>query len=186
MAIFRLNLPLIKSRVIAGVGDLVDPKSIRAAFNSIADWSRRVGSQLNDFRDLLPVDYSSWTPEFTNLDVEDGILTGRSYKIGRLAVIEFSLTFGSATAVTGDITITNVPYGTIQTIYTATCQLVDDGTATHVGLLGQAAAGVGMLVRRQVVSGANVIVGVCGATAPFTWVADDRITGKAVYLTDSD
>lgn len=58
MHFIRLNLPFIKSRAVQGVGDLVDPASIRAAFASVADWTRRIGSQFNDLeRSLTPVSF---------------------------------------------------------------------------------------------------------------------------------
>lgn len=129
--------------------------------------------------------YTSWTPTFTGLTTTSGTLTGRYYKAGKLVTVEFQFVFGASSAVTGDVIVTNLPYQPLTTGYVTTAALVDTGTATHTGSLGLVGSSSSMLVRRQVVSGSNIVVSLLSSTTPFTWTTGDIIQVRATYITAS-
>lgn len=124
-----------------------------------------------------------WTPAWTNLTVGNGTVVASFIKIGKLVFCRVSIVFGTTTVVSGDIQfslpITRAAYAGaalltplgVARLYDASGAIVLPGDVITVNTTTSA-------VRSHVVSGSNVVQGLCSATAPFTWATTDEIIAQ--------
>ena len=124
--------------------------------------------------------YTSFTPTWTGLTLGNGTQNFRYVRLGKFVHIVGQLTFGSTTAVTGNVyfndpVTSNQPSVTV----TGTAWLVDSGGGNVVGIVLQ---GSGI----QIIQTTNVAGTYPGntaftATVPFTWSVNDQINVNIVY-----
>jgi len=127
-----------------------------------------------------------FTPNFPDgVTLGNGTVDGSYWREGQFMMGYASLTLGSTTAITGGITFeipdgelidTNVALSAFgSTTVLGDCQLVDNGTASHTGVLGYNATNKLVLNTLQT-SGSDVVKTGINATTPFTWANTDIIT----------
>ena len=128
---------------------------------------------------LFPV--NAWTPVFTNLNVGNGLLSGRYIKIARLVVFDGQLIFGSATSVSGGVSIA-LPvaadsYGAITVIGKTRYRDVSTGSAAQLGVVQNTGS-----LNVTSTSGVYATNATVDTTIPFTWAVNDELSFSGAYF----
>jgi hypothetical protein len=123
---------------------------------------------------------TSFTPSFTNLTLGNGSVAGEYQRIGNHVFVYIGVSFGSTTAITGDVRFA-LPVGTNkQPYFNGTIYYVESGVQALAGsieLFGGSA-----YFRLTNTSGTwSVINWDLNATRPFTWGTNDLIAGYFYY-----
>lgn len=128
------------------------------------------------------VAWTTWSPTYTNLTVGNGTVTARYVQIEKTIHAYYSLTFGSTSAVSGDVGV-SLPVAASASYIAATAPVgtamfLDSGTARYNGTVSIAATG--FLVRAEDVA-TYVRQKTLSSTAPFVWTTSDVLAFSATY-----
>lgn len=112
----------------------------------------------------------SWTPTWSGLTVGNGTLSANWKLVAGLFCWRLRLVFGSTTAVSGPVLVTNLPHS-----------LGVAGMAVGGGLLNDASASANRRVASCLLDSATAFAiffdgGSVQSTQPFTWAVDDQIS----------
>jgi hypothetical protein len=130
-----------------------------------------------------PLTSTTYTPTFGNFTLGNGTVTAKYTKVGKIIVDEIWITFGSTTAVTGEIVV-NLPAASLTTNGSTICghvSLIDSGNAWYSGVAfiqGSSA----IRISAQTANGTYVGTTATSATVPFTWGVSDEIHINTVRL----
>lgn len=124
----------------------------------------------------------SFTPTWSNLTVGNASTNAATWtKIGNQVVVNFSLVFGSTTAITGTgVGITNLPFTVGGTSY-AVGNLLDIGTENYVALIAAGVSTTTANILAQNSGGSYLTQASITSTVPHTWATSDQIVGTIVY-----
>jgi hypothetical protein len=119
--------------------------------------------------------WTGFTPTWTNVTVGNAVNEGAYCKIGKVVFVKVTFKFGSTTAFTSNVQLTNPIAGAnLGQGYQGGMILLDAGTAYYVGMSGVNLVSTDLLV--QNVAGTYPIsAGFVNATTPFTWTTNDEI-----------
>jgi hypothetical protein len=155
-------------------GDFIAP--LNAHLQTLAETTQEA------LDERAPAVSTTYTPTFTGLTLGNGTVSARYSKVGNIIVDEIVVTFGSTTAVTGNVIIggmqaalTNSPF------YTGFANLHDAGSTFFVGTVRQEST-TSVAVAAQLASGTYVTAATLSATVPHTWAVNDQIIVKTVRL----
>ncbi len=130
--------------------------------------------------------FQDWTPTYANLTVGNGTVVARYAHIGSLVYCWYELTFGSTSAISGDVTVSlpvapSASYSSNEN--TVGHALFRDATGSR--LTGVAHISTGSVVRLRVNNsgGTYLSESALSATIPFTWTTSDVLYWQAVYET---
>jgi hypothetical protein len=128
--------------------------------------------------------WQTYTPTLAGLTPGNGVLTARSFRRGKLCVVDLSFTLGTTSAVTGSLVVP-LPYtGIAPTAGTAVVGIAlfrdASPSANAAGVARQTAATTVDLLP-QTVSGSNVVLTPASSTVPFTWTTSDYFTTRFEY-----
>jgi hypothetical protein len=133
-------------------------------------------------------DGSGWTtfvPTWSNLTVGNGVYSYAKFKIiGKTVSVSVRFTFGSTSAITGDLQISlpteiqRFDVSTPANLY----GIFADGPDIYPCVISTSATIRGRFLIRAISSAGTYAVRVgTSSTIPFTWAADDRIDFSAIY-----
>ena len=129
------------------------------------------------------VNWSDWSPTYTNLTIGNGTVVARYIQIGDTVHVTYSLTFGTTTSITGTPTISmpvtansTTPNDTI----IGSANLREVGTALRLGAVYKASTTT-FGVYAQTASSSYVRLANLSSTVPFTWGDTDYIRFTATY-----
>lgn len=129
--------------------------------------------------------FDTFTPTFTNLTLGNGTSNGKYKRVGPIAIVEAIIVFGTTTAITGALTLNNLPIANVagsiqnhgQNVYfDSSIGFTYNGgnqpatTTSTIPLVPQAPAGGGSLFNVNVT-----------ATVPFTWAVSDQLYVFLIY-----
>jgi hypothetical protein len=127
----------------------------------------------------------TFTPTWQNLTVGDAPTnTGFWVKIGAQVTVGVHLVFGSTTAVTGNVSVTNLPFTADRRAF-GTGNLLDAGTDNFVARTQASESSTSLFFNAQDASGTYLKPTNLSATIPHTWAVTDEIRGNCVYTTAS-
>ncbi len=148
--------------------------------NDLADAINQIEAALG----ILPAALQTWTPTYGNLTVGNGTVVAQWAQIGRLVAVFFTLTFGSTTAISGNVTLTPPVTPATSTANSARGLAImndDDGGATG-RKIGFARVTTTVIVPHAIdTSGAYAASVNLSSTVPFTWATDDVLMVQALY-----
>ena len=155
-------------------GDFIAP--LNAHLQTLAETTQEA------LDDRAPAEATSYTPTFTGLTLGNGTVSAKYNKIGNVIVDEIVITFGSTTAVTGNVVIggmqaalTNSPF------FTGFANLHDAGATYYIGIVRQEST-TSVNVNAQLANATYLNVAKLSATVPHTWATNDQIIVKTVRL----
>ena len=126
--------------------------------------------------------WSSYTPTFTNLTLGNGTLVAKYIQLGKLVTVEFELTFGSTTSITGvpeiSLPVTGSAFFTNVPAFSGFLLFGDAGIGSFTGATD---VGTTATFRRLAVVGGNVERANVTSTSPFTFGTNDGIGGRFYY-----
>ena len=129
----------------------------------------------------------NWTPTWSGLTVGDGLLIkGRYCIVGKILLGEVHFQLGSTSAVTGDISITNLPVAYDGYIagnpVCGTLGVRDNSPGlSYAGVCTFTNNTTSILLRCLNVNGTWITIGASSATAPFTWAVNDSLVARFWY-----
>lgn len=131
--------------------------------------------------DRAPSALTTYTPTFTGLTLGNGTVTAKYCKVGGVIVDEIVITFGSTTAITGEVYINGLQASNNTTQWTQ-CGAANlyNGTSYLGVALTNSATSVRILAQNA--SGTFVSWHGLSATAPFTWATGNKIIVNTVRL----
>ena len=146
-----------------------------------AFWNSNVRDNLAELANLADgTTWETWTPASrTGLTVGNGTETARYVRVGRLVAISYLFTFGSTSAITGDVNI-NLPFNNART-HPFACLLTDSGTLDYWGAC--LVANNNLAIRACNSAGTYLSQAALSSTIPFTWGTNDVIAIAGVYET---
>lgn len=125
--------------------------------------------------------WTSWTPTWTNLTVNNGTVSALYARASRLITWKLKLTFGSTTSVSGGIRFElPVAAATGVEFDNSFGTFVDASSSRHLAM-SQFISTTVIQVNGMTVSGSNVIQIATTASVPFTWTTSDQIYFSGVY-----
>lgn len=120
----------------------------------------------------------TWAPQFTNLTVGNGTLSGLYRLENRSCKYQWVLVWGSTTSISGGVSHT-LPFTRTQftslVVPAGPVRLVDTGTATFAGMTNFNASTTANL-QAQNAAGTHLTQVALSSTVPHTWAATDEIT----------
>jgi hypothetical protein len=127
---------------------------------------------------------ASYTPTFSGLTVGNGLVVAKYSKIGSIVVDEIEITFGTTTAMTGGLQVTNLPIASLSSNQSKSCGTVIFDDANGNDVLGTAISFSpnSLRIRTNTISGSVPILNFTTANSPFTWAAGDKIFISTVRL----
>jgi hypothetical protein len=127
---------------------------------------------------------TSFTPTWSGLTVGNGTLNDAKYvRVQNLVYAQVTFTFGSTSAVTGNIFI-SPPVATSNGSQNAVgVGLMADVSTGAIYTTISSLAGGGIQTLATVTSGAYATFAQASATVPFTWATGDVLTFNALYRT---
>lgn len=128
------------------------------------------------------VEWTSWTPSFTNITQGNGTVIARYARIGNTVNGYFRLTWGSTTSFSADPTfqVPVTPNGNTNGQYVGTGRLLDTGTANYF-VIGEMNTTFGITIKTLNVGGTYPTITAISGTVPFTFTANDDVLIKFVY-----
>ena len=144
---------------MATLGTFVDGVDLSAAeLNAIGTWT-------------------TFTPSWNNLTVGNGTNLGRYVQLNDLIIVNYELTFGTTTSVTGNVGV-SCPSGlTPVRVSSLSVVMEDSGTRYYPG----SAVNIATLGRFELIHGESGNQGLMNSTNPFTWVTGDDIVITGAY-----
>jgi hypothetical protein len=154
-------------------------------------------SHLNDTDELQYYDGSAWvpilsagsgiafTPTWTNLTVGNGVYNRSHYTItGKTAILAIDFSFGSTTAVTGNLVLelpAELTFAASTKTGVVEGSFLDSNTNARYLAMNRQATTNEIVIRSTVVSGTRIVEASISSTTPFTWTTDDRILIGATF-----
>jgi hypothetical protein len=131
---------------------------------------------------ILAEPSQAWTPTLAGLTVGNGTWSAFTHRSDGWIDLEASFTFGTTSAITGDLILTLPVNGALSTPDLWTVQFRDDNVATQFLGVADFDNSVSTVRLRAVAAGGTYASSVaCSATIPFTWTTSDRIFLAARY-----
>jgi hypothetical protein len=125
--------------------------------------------------------WTSYTPTYVNMSVGNGTVVSKYKQIGKTVFVQYSLTFGSTTSITGTPTI-SLPVSAANTQYSflGIVRFFDSGVANYAGTNSLESSTT--ITPGLFTTGGNY-AGYAGmnATTPFTWGTNDVLQYNFVY-----
>jgi hypothetical protein len=130
-----------------------------------------------------PQTSTTYTPTFTGLTLGNGTISAVYTKTGNVIVDKITITFGSTTAVTGDVVISDLQTAayTANGTVCGNALLHDSGTAYYKGSVRQASA-TSVQVLAESAGGSYVLLTGLTSAIPHTWAIADQIIISTVRL----
>jgi hypothetical protein len=125
------------------------------------------------------LDWTAFTPTFTNLTLGNGTVSFAHCKIGKTVHIRYSVTLGSTSSV-GTSAAFNLPFnngGMPTTVYPSL--FLDSGSAFYTGFVFLASNSANFYLQNT--GGAYSTTGAVTAGTPFTWAVNDFMSGTFTY-----
>lgn len=125
---------------------------------------------------IYETEWLTWSPQFTNLTVGNGTLTGY-YKINYdTAIYKWTLVFGSTTSISGSVTHT-LPFtrSGLTDIRPIGFVRLNDASASVIQGLPSFVSSTSAVIQQLTASGTYLTGGALSSTVPFTWTTSDEI-----------
>jgi hypothetical protein len=123
--------------------------------------------------------WTAWTPSRSGVTIGNGVEVARYMLVGKTCAINYRLTLGTTSSVSGDIQI-SLPFGEKTVLYPfgsfSGPSNVD--VASNITVVSTT-----MYLRAINVSGTYASTTNCSATIPFTWATGNTIQAAFVYET---
>ncbi len=133
---------------------------------------------------IVGLDWTTWTPTYTNLTIGNGTVVARYVQIGDTVIAYYDLTFGSTTTIDGTDPTISKPVAALagygSTVPFGSARLLDSGSADHVGSVREI-IGTNFNVQVDKVDGTYTVATAISATVPFTWTTNDKLVFIATY-----
>lgn len=130
-----------------------------------------------------PAVSTTYMPTLSGVTLGNGTVSARSTKIGAIIIDSIAITFGSTTAVTGEVTIGGMPTGMFIGQF-APCGNVsfhDSGVTINYGVATESSA-TSITVNAIGTGGSYATRATLSSTVPQTWSSGDQILIKTVRL----
>ena len=123
--------------------------------------------------------WTSFTPTWTNFTPGNASVTARYCKIGKVVDVFLQVTLGTTSAITGAVSITNLPTASNSSMMEIRGYITDAGVAGYVGGLEiyGATGYISCFLSNSTYVGAAVV----NTTTPFVWGNADSFTIQARY-----
>lgn len=122
----------------------------------------------------------AWSPTYGNLTVGNGTVVSRYIQIGQLVALEYSITFGSTSAIAGNVTIT-LPVAGSLTANAAIGQAIfnDASGGRATGIIRS--DGTNAVPHPLRADATYLTTNNLSSTVPFTWATGDILSFSAAY-----
>jgi hypothetical protein len=156
-------------------GDFIAP--LNAHLQALAETTQEA---LDERASTEPVSY---TPTFTGLTVGNGVVSASYAKAGALIVDQIVVTFGSTTAVTGDVAVAGLQpsASNVSSLISGNVLLHDNGTAFFAGVAIMSST-TSLRIQVQRPAGIYISLSNLSSTVPHTWAVGDRIVINIIRL----
>lgn len=166
-----LNLELNKP-------ELTDLISSTTHFNNNWDKLETVFGKINDIEDWALFSIA-WTASTTNPVLGNGTLSGRSIRVGSLAIVKFILIPGSTTTFgAGTYFFSGFPYAGFASLNDIGVILSFDSSAALLDV------GTSRFVTSTTIDMSSDTGALVSPTVPFTWATGDQLMGELYYQVD--
>lgn len=131
----------------------------------------------------IPETTITYTPTFTGLTIGNGSVIAKYNKVGAIIVDEIIITFGSTTAVTGNVTVLGLQPSLSAQAYMpcGNVSFNDSNSSLYFGtVVSTNATSIDLLPTYT--AGTYASRGALSATIPFTWGVADQILIRTVRL----
>ena len=129
-----------------------------------------------------PATVTTYNPTFTGLTLGNGTVSAKYCKVGGVIIDEIVITFGSTTAVTGEVVISGMQASSGSNPFIeGHVNLHDAGSTYYVGVARRHSA-TAITIHAQNTSSTYASVATLSATVPHTWAVSDQIIVKTVRL----
>jgi hypothetical protein len=128
----------------------------------------------SDLNAIVP-SLADYTPVHTAITVGNGVEIAKYAETGDLAIVQYTLVFGTTTAITGSALFGLPVPAARQSSLRAV--LIDSGTRNYVGAIRIVSPGA---VNGQVTH-SEATTGIATATSPFTWTTGDVLIVDGSY-----
>jgi hypothetical protein len=122
--------------------------------------------------------WTTWTPTWTNLTVGNGTTVARYVRIANTVTFNLQFTFGSTSAITGDVSATLPITPVVDTSVLA--RFLDSGTANFIGF-ARCGTGGSINILTPVANQTYLPYTILSSTVPFTWTTSDTLNAYGTY-----
>lgn len=124
---------------------------------------------------------TTFTPSWANLTVGNGTQSFKYVRVQNLVFVTGKITFGSTTAITGNVSLATPVTSSNQSDLSIVGQtyLVDAGAGNLLGIVAYFSNN--LYLQNMVVNGVFPQPDTFSATSPFTWAVNDQIIVQATY-----
>ena len=125
-----------------------------------------------------------WSATYNGITEGNASKSGKYIKIGKQVTLWTQITLGTTSVVTGNISISNLPYAVSasQPTITGSADLLDGGSNFYKAICRLETGGTSIAVYAINTAGTYGQAAIIGATVPFTWVTGDQIYVCITYL----
>jgi hypothetical protein len=145
----------------------------------IDDFTLAVKAFADEVAGTVSLASTTWAPTVAGLTKGNGSETAKYFRVGPLVCCFYRFFFGSTSAITGDVSVTN-PFTSVVQI-AGSGYILDSGTTSYDASVTGSAASVAV---RPILTSGTYATGltVFSATVPMTWTTNDEFVLNWAFL----